>query len=89
MGGRRLKQWLRQAGFNLLDVGAHFERFEPADFGKGSVALFQGEMGDQMKALGWIDDDGLAEISAMWADMANDPDAFIATAWVYAVGRKA
>ncbi len=87
-GGRRLKEWLSRAAFDLLDLGASFEMFEPADFAKGSIALFQGEMGNQMKVLGWIDDEGLAEIPRMWADMAKNPDAFIATAWVHAVGRK-
>lgn len=87
-GGRRLKEWLSRAAFDLLDLGATFEMFEPADFAKGSIALFQGEMGNQMKALGWIDEQGIAEIPRMWADMVNNPDAFIATAWVHAVGRK-
>ena len=86
--GRRLKGWLNEAGLEVIEAGATYDVADPARYAAQSVTLFKEQLAEQLKTKGHADDAKLARIYAAWEEMADNPDAFIAGAWVHAVARR-
>ena len=88
-GGRRLRAFLNSAGFSDVQMGAMYENFDPKHYAGAASVQFKDEMAPEMKTLGWTDDAEIDAIVADWLKLSEHPDAFIVSAWVQAIGRKA
>ena len=87
-GGRKLKSWLRGTGFALTALDATFEVFDSASYSEAAAVLYREQLGPYLVSTGRLTPGEVDEIVEAWHAMRDDPDAFIAAAWVDAAARK-
>lgn len=91
--GRRLSGLLAQAKFTNVQGSASFESVGTAASFRGVADLWAGftlksPYADEWLARGWVERENLELIAAAWRDLAEQPGAFMATAWGEAMGQK-
>jgi SAM-dependent methyltransferase len=91
-GGRKIGEYLQQAGFVDVWMSACYETYaEPIELrraAEANIGLLTESWGETYVSRDWATQDEIERISDAWRQFANFPGAFFAVAWCEAVGWK-